>query len=368
MKKLITLLTIGIALGLVTGCQIPSHSNAPRFEPRATGIFSNAASGMNLSHQLDPNLLQSARDLFTLGPGDRIQVEIIGQPTSSSDVTVGPDGKIYYDLLPGADVWGLTIGQTKRLLETGLEKYTAGVQVSITLRAVGSKHFWMLGSLEKPGIYPTTAPTTLLEAMSLAGGTRHAQSAATTVDIADLRHAFVIRNGATLPVDFQRLLEQGDMSQNIYLQPDDFVYVPSGAAREIYLFGAIRIPRAMALSETPTLVSAITAGGGPLRDAYLSQVAIVRGSLTKPEIAVVNYQDILEGRAGDIPLEPRDIVFVPNSPYRFLRNYVDTVLNTFVFTAAANEGIATFGPGNSAGVSVSVGGGTTGAGAPVSGR
>jgi polysaccharide export outer membrane protein len=102
-------------------------------------------------------------------------------------------------------------------------------------------------------------------------------------------------------------------------------------------------------------VSAITAGGGTMRDAYISQVAIVRGSLTAPEIAVVNYQDIMEGRAGDIPLEPRDIVFVPNSPYRFLRNYVDTVLNTFIFTAAANEGIAAFG-GKPAGVSVGVGG------------
>jgi protein involved in polysaccharide export with SLBB domain len=330
-------------------------SNAPRFEPRATGVFSNAASGLDLTRAVDPALLQPPRDLFTLGPGDRIQVEVIGQPTSSTEVTVGPDGKIYFDLLPGTDVWGLTVGQAKRLLENGLEKYTAGVQVSITLRAIGSKYIWMLGSVDRPGIYPATAPTTLLEAMSLAGGTRRAQTAATTVDIADLRHAFVIRNGAPLPVDFQRLMEQGDMSQNIYLQPDDFVYVPSGAAREIYLFGAVRTPRAMALSETPTLVSAITAGGGPLRDAYISQVAIVRGSLTKPEIAVVNYQDILEGRAGDIPLEPRDIVFVPNSPYRFLRNYMDAVVNTFVFTVAANEGAAAFGGGNT-GVSVSVGG------------
>lgn len=340
---------------LATGCQIPKMSKAPRFEPRATGVFSNAAGGLNLARELDPNLLQPARDLFTLGPGDRIQVEIIGQPTSSDEVTVGPDGKIYYDLLPGTDVWGLTIGQAKRRLESGLEKYTSGIQLSITLRAVGSKHFWMLGALQQPGIYPTTSPITLLEAMSLAGGTRHAQSAATTVDISDLRHAFVIRNGQPLPVDFQRLLEHGDMSQNIYLQPDDFVYVPSGAAREIYLFGAVRTPRAMALSETPTLVAAITAGGGTLRDAYVSQVAIIRGSLTKPEIAVVDYNDILEGKAGDIPLEPRDIVFVPNSPYRFLRNYIDAALNTFVFTVAANEGIAAFG-GNTAGVSVPVGG------------
>lgn len=355
MKHLTLFSLMVLALALGTGCQIPKQSKAPRFEPRATGVFSNAAADINFTRQLDPKLLQPGRDLFTLGPGDRVEVEIIGQPLSRTEVTVGPDGKIYYDLLPGTDVWGLTIGQAKRRLETGLEKYTAGIQVSLTLRGVGSKYFWMLGALDRPGIYPTTAPTTLLEAMSLAGGTRRAQAGTTTVDSADLRHAFIIRNGAALPVDFQRLLEQGDMSQNIYLQPDDFVYVPSGTAREIYLFGAVRTPRAMPLSETPTLVAAITAGGGPLRDAYASQVAIVRGSLNKPEIAVVNYEDILRGHAGDIPLEAHDIVFVPNSPYRFLRSYVDTVVNTFLFSAAAHEGTAAFG-GVAPGVGVNVGG------------
>jgi polysaccharide biosynthesis/export protein len=339
---------------VVAGCQIPNDSKAPRFEPRATGVFSNSAAGLALERQLDHVLLQPAKNLFTLGPGDRIQIEIINRPASRTEVTVGPDGKVYYDLLPGMDVWGLTIAQTKRAIEKELEQYVIGVEVSVTLQAVGSKYIWMLGSLDRPGIYPVIAPITLLEAMSLAGGTRREQSAATTVDTADLRHASVIRNGLPLPVDFQRLLENGDMSQNIYLQPDDFVYVPSGAAREIYLFGAVNNPRSFALSESPTLVAAITAGGGPTRDAYMSQVAIVRGSLTKPEIAVVNYDEILTGLAGDIPLEPHDIVFVPNNPYRYLRNYVDVVINTFLFSAAAREGAAAFG-GVAPGVSISVG-------------
>lgn len=343
-----------VGLLVATGCQIPKQSNAPRFEPRATGVFSNAATGLALDRQLDHGLLQPPKNLFTLGPGDRILIEIINRPLSRTEVTVGPDGKVYYDLLPGMDVWGLTVAQTKRAIEKELEKYVVGVEVSVTLQAVGSKYIWMLGSLDRPGIYPVSAPITLLEAMSLAGGTRRDQSSATTVDTADLRHSSVIRNGVPLPVDFQRLLEQGDMSQNIYLQPDDFVYVPSGAAREVYLFGAVNMPRAFALSESPTLVAAITAGGGPTHDAYMSQVAIVRGSLTKPEIAVVNYHEILEGLAGDIPLEPHDIVFVPNSPYRYLRNYVDVVINTFLFSAAAREGAAAFG-GTAPAVGVSVG-------------
>lgn len=354
MKNYLSIATIGLGL-LVTGCQIPKQSNAPRFEPRPPGVFVNAAAGMDVSPKLDPILLQPSRDLFTLGPGDQLQVEVIGRPLTRTDITVGPDGKIYFDLLPGTDVWGLTISEAKQTLEKRLEKFTAGAQVSLTLRGVGSKYIWMLGSVDKPGLYPTTTPTTLLEALSQAGGTRRSRSAVTTVDISDLRHAFVMRGGKVLPVNFQSLLEQGDMTQNIYLQPDDFVYVPSGTAREIYLFGAVRMPRALALSETPTLVAAITAGGGTVRDAYLSQVAIVRGSLTAPQIAVVNYKDIIEGRAGDILLEPRDIVFVPNSPYRYLRNYIDTVLNTFVFTAAANEGAAAFG-GGAARTSVGVGG------------
>src|SRR5689334_3241073 len=39
--------------------------------------------------------------LYTLGPGDRIEVEMIGRPNSRAETFVGPDGKIYYSLLPG---------------------------------------------------------------------------------------------------------------------------------------------------------------------------------------------------------------------------------------------------------------------------
>jgi len=353
MKKIIVLCGIAGLVSLITGCQIPNRSNAPRFDPRPTTVWSNDLNGVTVKRTLDPTLLQPPGDMFTLGPGDQVEVELLGKPTSRNILTVGPDGKLYFDLLPGLDVWGLTIAQTKALFQKEMERYVSTPEVSVSLKAVNSKYVWMLGKVTRPGLYPTTAPMTLLEAMSIAGGTTKANSQTTTIDLADLRYAFVIRSGQSLPVDFQRLLE-GDTSQNIYLKPDDFVYVPSSAAREIYLFGAVRTPRPMPLSEQPTLVSAIAAGGGPLRDAFLSQVAIVRGSLTAPEIAVVNYNDIIKGHAPDVPLQPRDIVFVPYSPYRVLTRYVDTILNTFMFSVAANAGSETAG-GERVGTSVSVG-------------
>ncbi len=354
MKNHLSIGVIAVAVALLTGCQIPSQSKAPRFDPRPN-IWSNGPNTITLQRPLDPALLNPPSELFKLGPGDRIEVEMLGKPNSRAQLTVGPDGKVYYDLLPGLDVWGLTLTQTRQLLVKELEKFISMPEVSVTLKAVGSKFIWMLGQVNRPGIYPAVAPMTLLEALSAAGGTARASSAVTTVDLADLRHAFVIRNGQSLPVDFQRLLRDGDMSQNIYLLPGDFVYVPSGAAREIYLFGAVRTPRPMPLSEHPTLVSAIAAGGGPLPDAFVSQVAIIRGSLSTPEVAIIDYNDILKGRASDVELQPHDIVFVPYSPYRILTRYVDAALNTFMFTAAANAGTRAAGGSSAVGTAVPVG-------------
>ena len=79
-----------------------------------------------------------------------------------------------------------------------------------------------------------------------------------------------MRQGQFLPVDFYRLLREGDTSQNIYLQPDDFVYVPSALAQEVYVLGAVAIPRAVPYTERMTLVSAMAAAGGMDRCEWLT--------------------------------------------------------------------------------------------------
>jgi protein involved in polysaccharide export with SLBB domain len=239
----------------------------------------------------------------------------------------------------------------------------------MTLQTVASKQVWLLGRLSRPGIYPVTGPITLLESIALAGGTARSLSEVTTEELADLRHSFVVRQGNFLPVDFHRLLRDGDMTQNIYLQPDDFVYVPSSLSQEVYVLGAVRIPRALPFSDRLTLVSAIAHTSGPQRydwlqrddpgpftkDAHLSHIAIVRGSLATPQIAIVDYSDIIRGRAPDVRLEPGDIIYVPNSPYTQLKRYVNIILNSFVVTIAANEGSRAGGGTGTLGVSAPIG-------------
>src|SRR5213075_3544856 len=157
---------------------------------------------------------------------DRLEIEVIGDPASRTITIVGPDGKIYFSLLPGIDVWGATLAQAKALLEQEFAKYVREKpQVGIVLRGIESKRVWILGRVQAPGVYAMTTPLTLLEALSMAGGTmslanyQDQEAAGISEDLADLNHSFVIRQGKLLPVDFAGLLKNGDMTQNIYLQP-----------------------------------------------------------------------------------------------------------------------------------------------------
>ena len=332
MKNYLLPVSTGLALMFLAGCESSKQPAAPL-------KFMTETAGPTEPARVDRTaLLQPPTDLFTLGPGDRVDIEIVGMPATRATAAVGPDGKVYFLLLPGLDVWGLTLTQTKSLLEKELGKYVTDPQVGVTLRAVGSKSVWLLGRFAHPGIYPMATPMTVLEAFAVAGGTAQSSSAVTTEDLGDLRHSFVARQGQVLPVDFTRLLQEGDMGQNIYLRPDDFVYVPSSLAREIYVLGAVRAPHAVPFTENVTLVSAIASAYGPIKDAYLSHVAIVRGSMSEPQITVVDYHAIVTGKSPDVRLEPHDIVYVPTSPYRTLTKYLNLVVSTFANTVAANEG------------------------------
>ena len=347
---------------LLLGCQYPGRRiptlSAPPVEPVALNQ-------VELTNRFDSAWLRPSTDLFTLGPGDKLEIEVLGEPASKTLTVVAPDGKIYFNLLPGLDVWGLTLGQAKAQLERELSKFVRDQpQVSIVLREVESKHLWILGHVQAPGIYPLAGPTTLLEALSLAGGTvnlssfRQAEVLGASDELADFRRSFLLRQGKMLPVDFQRLVQLGDLSQNVYLQPDDLIYLPAATAREIYVLGAVTQPRAVPYKEGMTVASAVASAYGTINGAYLQHVAVVRGSLSHPQIAIVDYKYVIRGLASDLALQPRDIVYVPFSPYRYLTRYAQLVVDTFVSSAAINGGTSLIGqPVGAAGVFIPVGSG-----------
>jgi protein involved in polysaccharide export with SLBB domain len=270
--------TLGLcgAAVLIAGCQ-HTKPQFSRFENSAP--LTAEPNLITLTNQLDPAWLHAPTNRFTLGPGDHLEIELLDEEGSKTTTVVGPDGKIYFNLLPGLDVWGLTLGQAKSLIEQNLTNYVRSTpRVNLTLREVASKRVWVLGRVQQPGVYSMAAPMTLLEAISMAGGsltfagTRDISGGGGPLgeELADLKHSFVVRNGKLLPVNFDALLNKGDLSQNIYLQPDDFIYFAPAYAREVYVLGAVVQPRPVGYTDEMTLAGAIAGAFGTVRDAYLT--------------------------------------------------------------------------------------------------
>ena len=170
-----------------------------------------------------PPLPASDEEPFRLGPGDVVEIDVIGVPGTRRRCLVMPDGMLYFDLLAGQRVGGLTLDELRRLLEGRLAEYYVSPQVGLALREIRSRRAWILGRVGTPGLYVLDQPTTLLEAVARAGGMATSRFSGTTEELADLSHSFLLRDGEPLPVDFRRLFHEGDLSQNVRLRSGDYV-------------------------------------------------------------------------------------------------------------------------------------------------
>ena len=353
MKPFFVLLTL---LLVVTGCR----TRGPKFDPLAPAGFESAEgdfASAGLTNRIEPSMLKAPTDPFRLGPGDVIEIETIGEAKSTVAVPVGPDGKIYFSLLPALSVWGLSLAETRALVQREMAKYTRAMpELVINVRGVASKRVWVLGEVNAPGVYAIAMPTTLLDALAMSGSSQGAQSSANGgggeatgrsgrgrgIDdgSADYSRSFVLRNGRRLPVDFDRLLKGGDLSQNIFLEPDDFIFVRPVELANVYLLGAVGAPQMFPYRRDLTVSDLLITAGGTVKYAQGGRVVIVRGGLTDPKIAMVDYHAIVTGKQVNVRLQPGDIVYVPFTPFRRLAQLVEEVVDQFVRTVAVNE--ATF--------------------------
>ncbi|MEX2580991.1 MAG: polysaccharide biosynthesis/export family protein [Verrucomicrobiales bacterium] len=313
---------------------------------------------LDLSRELNPSLLQPPAGAYRVGPGDVLDIEVAENESTRAQTKVMPDGMLYYDVAKGIDAKGKTLKEISTLLSQKLEDDYVNPVVTVNIADADSQRFWMLGQVEKPGTYPIKRPTTLINAISLGGGllSNRDGTEVTNPEAADLERAILIRNGELIPVDFESLITEGDMSQNVYVQGGDYVFVPSLTARSLYVLGHVNSPGPVFYERGATVLSVVAAAGGPKPEAIVTKALIIRGGTRKPQIAVVNINGIMKGHEPDLKLQGGDIVWVPRSPWTKLKNYAEAVLVTAAQAVAVQEGLGALGVSGGADVSIRAGG------------
>jgi len=147
---------------------------------------------------------------------------------------------------------------------------------------------------------------------------------------ADLGKAVLVRGGRLVPVDFPKALK-GDLASNVSLEDNDLVYVPEAADRYIYVLGEVRNQNALETTVPLSIVNVIARSGGPMpMSSKTKEIAVLRGGLRAPQVAIVNYNRLIEGDLSqNIMVMPGDIVYVPISGLGRYNQFIEQILRTF---------------------------------------
>jgi len=277
---------------------------------RIAGILLLAASALAAA----PAGPQDTGAEYKIGPKDLLEITVLGvQEINKLVVRVSEESRITLPLLGEVGVGDLTKFELeKKLAGLAGEKIVVNTpQVTVHIVEYRSRRVSVVGAVEKPGPFELLGRQTVLAAISEAGGlTRDAGE-----DI------FVIRQlpggeSTSIRLSIDGLFVQGDPKLNIALEPGDVINVPVDKAVPIYVFGQVRNPGALQVkrSSLPTLAQAIAQAGGFTDRANRKKVRIRRKDAAGQELEfTVNVRDILKGKIKDIPLQPNDTVYVPES-------------------------------------------------------
>jgi polysaccharide export outer membrane protein len=242
-----------------------------------------------------------------VGPRDVLEVSVLEDKTISGRVTVNEEGLIALNVLEKVQVAGLTPSQIEARLKSLLEaNFLARATVSVQVVEFASKPISVLGAVVRPGLISASGNTTLLQAITQAGGLAPNHG----------KDLFVLRtgqNGLTeqVSVSIDELLNNGNPDYNIPLAPNDLVNVPIDAPLTIYVAGEVMKPGKVQFrsSQTPTLLQAIADAGGTT-DRAARKALVTRVVNGKSSTITVQFGDIIKGRKPDFVLRDNDTVWI----------------------------------------------------------
>jgi polysaccharide biosynthesis/export protein len=161
-------------------------------------------------------------DTYIIGADDVLAINVWKEPEVSRTVPVRSDGKISVPLAGEVQASGETPRQLEKELATKLQSFISEPEVTVIVTEVKSQKFNILGMVTKPGSYPLTNSSTVLDAIATAGGFR---------DFAKQKSIYILRQNSDggetrLPFNYKDVIKGKNSAQNIKLQPRDTIVVP----------------------------------------------------------------------------------------------------------------------------------------------
>ena len=242
---------------------------------------------------------------YLTGPGDTLILNLWGSVEGVYELTVTRSGEVLLPRVGPVKVVGMPFGKLSELFRLRLTKEFRDFNLSVNMGKLHAIKVYVVGEVNAPGDYSVSSLSSLLNALSAAGGPTKNGS---------LRGIVVRHPGkAEETVDLYGFFTRGDKSRDIRLTAGDTIFVPV-VGRVAAIAGDVKRPAIYELKEEKTLQDLLALAEGCTAMGYLQQVQISRVVPNeKKKVIDLNLDDASSGKtfqqsAAAVSIQDLDIV------------------------------------------------------------
>ncbi|MCI5210508.1 MAG: polysaccharide export protein [Candidatus Electrothrix sp. ATG2] len=228
-------------------------------------------------HQSDKatfSAVANTKEDIKLAAGDVLMINVWGQDALTKEVTLDATGNIYYPFIGKIKAAGKTIEELQAEMKEKLSRYYTTPDLTISPQNLAGQQYYVLGEINRPGSFPIKAQTTVLQAISAAGGPN--KDAGNSVLLLRKQKDQLLIAG--MPFQYTDLTEENIFSMTTRVQSGDILYMAPSKIANVENF----------MTRLNTILNPI--------------LSIERGIIFWPQLL-----DALEGSSGDqqlvVPLE-----------------------------------------------------------------
>ncbi len=158
---------------------------------------------------------------YRLHAGDQVEATVWKEPDLTRTVTVRPDGKFTFPLVGEVVAAGKTVAEIQTAISSGLVRFIPEPVVTVSVTGIEGNKVYVIGQVNKPGGFVMNPSLSVLQALSLAGG---------TTPYAALNDIIIVRNEGnrqiSVPFRYSDVSKGRNLDQNVRLESGDVVIVP----------------------------------------------------------------------------------------------------------------------------------------------
>ncbi len=291
---------------------------------------------------LGSGVAQEAGEVYRIGAGDVLRLNVPQLPDLDGELTVQTDGTIYVQQVGEVGVAGLSLAEAEELIGRRLRLFDpTASEVVLGVVEFNALRVFALGAVSSPGTYTFETPPTLWEVLRAAGGPAENANMAScrVLSVVDGRlvSTSVDLSGYLTGMGMPDIVMRGGDTLVVPLVADGTVGIP--ATQGVQVFGGVAQPTTVPLQEPTELITVLMLAGAPVVDAELHKVDWVhRGNSGRSSVAQrVDMRIFLEegGPAGNPLIYPGDVIYLPQRRAGWIQEYLPLILSVVATTTTA---------------------------------